>query len=107
MDEFLDNPAYLAGGGGVLALLGGYAAYAVRRKRKVEKFENSIITGGDLKANSVFGNTGGQSVDTGNSSFQSDFSQVSSAPSMPTRSTRLPKPMFTWLTGVTHRPRKF
>jgi len=78
MDEFLDNPAYLAGGAGVLALLGGYAAYAVRRKRKVEKFENSIITGGDLKANSVFGNTGGQSVDTGNSSFQSDFSQVSS-----------------------------
>ena len=76
MDEFLDNPAYLAGGGGVLALLGGYAAYAVRRKRKVDKFENSIITGGDLKANSVFGNTGGQSVDTGNSSFQSDFSQV-------------------------------
>ncbi len=78
MDEFLDNPAYLAAGGGVLALLGGYAAYAVRRKRKVEKFENSIITGGDLKANSVFGNTGGQNVDTGNSSFQSDFSQVSS-----------------------------
>lgn len=76
MDEFLDNPAYLAGGAGVLALLGGYAAYAVRRKRKVDKFENSIITGGDLKANSVFGNTGGQSVDTGNSSFQSDFSQV-------------------------------
>ncbi|MFN0163692.1 MAG: FimV/HubP family polar landmark protein [Burkholderiales bacterium] len=77
MDEFIDNPAYLVGGGGVLALLGGYAAYAVRRKRKVEKFENSIITGGDLKANSVFGNTGGQSVDTGNSSFQSDFSEVS------------------------------
>ena len=76
MDEFLENPLYLAGGGGVLALLGGYAAYAVRRKRKVDKFENSIITGGDLKANSVFGNTGGQSVDTGNSSFQSDFSQV-------------------------------
>jgi pilus assembly protein FimV len=48
----------------------------VRRKRKVESFESSIITGGDLKANSVFGNTGGQSVDTGNSSFQSDFSQV-------------------------------
>jgi pilus assembly protein FimV len=77
MDEFMDNPMYLAGGGGVLALLGGYAVYAVRRKRKVDKFENSIITGGDLKANSVFGNTGGQSVDTGNSSFQSDFSEVS------------------------------
>ena len=75
VDEFLGNPMYLAGGGGVLALLGGYAAFAVRRKRKeaTTGFENSIVTGGDLKANSVFGNTGGQ-VDTGNSSFQSDFS---------------------------------
>ncbi len=76
LDEFTDNPLYLAGGGGVLALLAGYAVYAVRRKRKYEKFENSVITGGDLKANSVFGNTGGQSIDTGNSSFQSDFSQI-------------------------------
>lgn len=76
MDEFLGNPLYLGGAGLVLVLLGGYAAYAVKRKRKVESFESSIITGGDLKANSVFGNTGGQSVDTGNSSFQSDFSQV-------------------------------
>lgn len=81
VDEFLGNPMYLAGGGGVLALLGGYAAYAVRRKRKEANtgFESSIITGGDLKANSVFGNTGGQSVDTGNSSFQSDFSAVGSS----------------------------
>ena len=80
-DEFLDNPLYLAGGGGVLALLGGYAAYAVRRKRKdaATGFQNSIVTGGDLKANSVFGNTGGQSIDTGNSSFQSDFSTSGSA----------------------------
>lgn len=81
VDEFLDNPLYLAGGGGVLALLGGYAAYAVRRKRKdaATGFQNSIVTSGDLKANSVFGNTGGQSIDTGNSSFQSDFSSAGSA----------------------------
>ena len=81
VDEFLGNPLYLAGGGGVLALLGGYAAFAVRRKRKdaATGFENSIVTGGDLKANSVFGNTGGQSIDTGNSSFQSDFSQPGAA----------------------------
>ena len=81
VDEFLGNPMYLAGGGGVLALLGGYAAFAVRRKRKdaATGFENSIVTGGDLKANSVFGNTGGQSIDTGNSSFQGDFSQPGAA----------------------------
>ena len=81
VDEFLGNPLYLAGGGGVLLLLGGYAAYAVRRKRKDANsgFESSIVTGGDLKANSVFGNTGGQSVDTGHSSFQSDFSAVGSS----------------------------
>ena len=76
MDELLGNPLYLGGVGLVIVALGAYAAIAVRRKRKVESFESSIITGGDLKANSVFGNTGGQSVDTGNSSFQSDFSQV-------------------------------
>ena len=76
MDELLGNPLYLGLAGLVIVLLVGYAAFAVRRKRKVDSFESSIITGGDLKANSVFGNTGGQSVDTGNSSFQSDFSQV-------------------------------
>ena len=75
VDEFLGNPLYLGAGGGILALLGGYAAFAVRRKRKeaTTGIGSSIISGGDLKANSVFGNTGGQSVDTGNSSFQSDF----------------------------------
>ncbi len=76
MDELLGNTLYLGLAALVLVLLGAYAVFAVRRKRKVESFESSIITGGDLKANSVFGNTGGQSVDTGNSSFQSDFSQV-------------------------------
>ena len=76
VDEFTENPMYLAVGGGLIAALAGYGIYAVRRKRKYEKFENSVITGGDLKANSVFGSTGGQSIDTGNSSFQSDFSQI-------------------------------
>ncbi len=80
VDEFLGNPVYLGAGGGVLALLGGYAAFAVRRKRKeaTTGIGSSIISGGDLKANSVFGNTGGQSVDTGNSSFQSDFAAAGS-----------------------------
>ena len=61
----------------MVVALGIYGAIAVRRKRKEATTgigNSNIITGGDLKANSVFGNTGGQSIDTGNSSFQSDFS---------------------------------
>ena len=76
LDEFTDNPLYLGLAGALGLGVVGYGIFAVRRKRKYEKFENSVITGGDLKANSVFGNTGGQSIDTGNSSFQSDFSQI-------------------------------
>ena len=82
VDEFLGNPLYLGAAGGVLAALGGYAAFAVRRKRKEATTgigNSNIISGGDLKANSVFGNTGGQSIDTGNSSFQSDFSTPGSS----------------------------
>jgi pilus assembly protein FimV len=47
----------------------------LRRRKGISKFEDSIITGGDLKANSVFANTGGQSVDTGGSSLQSIVSE--------------------------------
>jgi pilus assembly protein FimV len=60
---------------GVLALLaaagGGYYAW---RKRKQEKpFEDSLMNDSSLKTNSLFGSTGGQSVDTNNSIFNSSF----------------------------------
>ena len=64
---------YLAGGGGlILALLvGGY----VWRKKRSAKLENSLLGVTTTDSSSVFGTTGGRSVDTGGSSLQTDFSQ--------------------------------
>lgn len=73
-----ENGLLVVGGGGVLALLLGYLGFsAMRKKRKAAAGGDtpSQITEGDLSANSVFGTTGGQSVDTSNVSLQTDFSQ--------------------------------
>jgi pilus assembly protein FimV len=64
LDDLLENPLALGGLGGVALLGGGYALYAMRKRKKVEKFEDSIIAGDGLTANSLFGSTGGQIVDT-------------------------------------------
>ncbi len=75
--SFIDENAMLVyGGGGILALLLGYLGYSsMRRKRAGDVAPTtSRITEGDLMANSVFGSTGGQAVDTG-ASIQTDFSQ--------------------------------
>jgi pilus assembly protein FimV len=50
--------------GAISALGGGYALYAIRRRRRVERFEDSLIAADALEPNSLFGATGGQSVDT-------------------------------------------
>ena len=77
MEELLGNPLYLAGGGAVAigGLLAALWAVGRRRKKSLASFEDSIMTGGDLKANTVFGNTGGGQIDTGDTSFLTDFSQ--------------------------------
>ena len=73
VEQILDEPLYLAaGGGGVLALLlGGY----LWRKKRSAKLENSLLGATTSDSSSVFGTTGGRSVDTGGSSLQTDFSQ--------------------------------
>jgi pilus assembly protein FimV len=73
LETVLDEPLYLAGGGGlILALLvGGY----VWRKKRSAKLENSLLGVTTTDSSSVFGTTGGRSVDTGGSSLQTDFSQ--------------------------------
>ncbi|MBZ0105186.1 MAG: hypothetical protein K8H84_06105 [Sulfuricella denitrificans] len=78
LDNLMGNPLYLAGAGGALALLGGGALVAINRRRRksLSSFEDSILTGGDLKANTVFGETAGGVVDTGDTSFLTDFSQA-------------------------------
>ena len=70
------EPTILGGAGGLLALLGGGWMYLRnKRKKNLADFEQGIMTSGGLKANTVFGNTSGSSVDTGDTSFLTDFSQ--------------------------------
>ncbi len=72
-----ENPEIVFGGGALLVALAGYLGFsAFRRKRSAGLTEPvSRLTEGDLTANSVFGTTGGQRVDTSSSSIQTDFSQ--------------------------------
>lgn len=61
---------------GLLALLGGGWFYLRKKREKsLADFEQGIMTSGGLKANTVFGNTASSSVDTGDTSFLTDFSQ--------------------------------
>jgi pilus assembly protein FimV len=60
---------------GALAVLAGIAAFVAGRRRKATKFEDSIISGTDIKTNTVFGSTGGGVVNTGENSLASDFSR--------------------------------
>ncbi|MCL4745379.1 MAG: pilus assembly protein FimV, partial [Burkholderiaceae bacterium] len=71
LGDLADNPLVLPGLGAILALGAGYGWYAMRRRRKVEKFEDSLIAGEGFATNSLFGSTGGQSVDTASSVFAS------------------------------------
>ncbi|WP_188569147.1 FimV/HubP family polar landmark protein [Undibacterium terreum] len=77
-DGLMDNPLVLPLAGIVVALLGGYGIFTSRRKKKLQQFEDSILTGSSMKANSMFGSTGGQSVDTNNSVFNSNFAPSAS-----------------------------
>lgn len=76
LEELMGNPAILGGGVLVLGLL-GFIAYRQRQKKKLEGIEAPPTTTANLTANSVFGATGGQSVDTTGSSMATDFSQAS------------------------------
>jgi pilus assembly protein FimV len=76
--SFVDeNPEIVYGGGGLLLLLLGYLGYSITRRKRAASSMGPVsqLTEGDLTANSVFGTTGGQRVDTSNSSIQTDFSQ--------------------------------
>ena len=72
----------MAGGAGILALLGGLGFMLARRKRKQTKgdgtsvIKSSSVMPDDLKPNTVTGNRAGGLVDTGNSSFLTDFDKA-------------------------------
>ena len=74
-----ESPELVYGGGGLAALLLAYAAYAVRRRKQAAagslRAPTSRKADSAFASNSVIGSTGGQSVDTTNSSLHTDFSQ--------------------------------
>jgi len=77
----LGDPAVLAGGGGILALLLAYAGLKARQRRKgaeVEAAEAELAASEEGAAGQgVFSGTGGQSVDTGAMSIMhTDFGQT-------------------------------
>lgn len=85
---FLEEPSLVAGlaenldvktlslGAVALALMGGgWLFLRNKRKKNLASFEEGIMTSGGLKANTVFGNTAGGTVDTGDTSFLTDFGQ--------------------------------
>lgn len=74
LDDLLQNPMMLAGGGGALALLvGGWLLLRRQRRRNLDSFEKGILTSSGLKTDTVFGTTGGAAVDTGDTTFMTDF----------------------------------
>ena len=78
LDFIMDNLP-LVGGGAAVLLLGGLLA-AQRRKKKVVKtvVEPSVVGVPTEPAHSLFAETGGQSIDTSNSVFNSSFAPSAS-----------------------------
>jgi pilus assembly protein FimV len=80
MDQLLDNPAIVAGGVGAIGLAGlGAFMFVRRRRQKSEAGPTSSMTSAfpsDLKPSTVTGKAGGGLVDTGNSSFLTDFDKT-------------------------------
>jgi Tfp pilus assembly protein FimV len=63
----------LGGGAALLAVIGGWLFMRNRRSKGLDSFEQGILTSGGLKANAVFGNTTSGAVDSGDTSFLTDF----------------------------------
>lgn len=71
------DPVTLYGGGAALLALLGFGAFRLTQRRKSEApmSEPTPSMTPSTGSNSVFGRTGGQSIDTSGSSIQTDFSQ--------------------------------
>ncbi|MCB1916076.1 MAG: LysM peptidoglycan-binding domain-containing protein [Rhodocyclaceae bacterium] len=77
IDELMANPLLLAAGGGVVALLLALGLMRSRKKRDDADAQAAMNAPSELSmgGSSIFGTSGGQSVDTGSSVIQTDFSQ--------------------------------
>jgi len=79
MDDLADNWMYIAGGGLLLVGLVGGFLFVRRRKAGAEAGPSSAMTSAfpsDLKPEEGTGKAGGGLVDTGNSSFLTDFDKT-------------------------------
>lgn len=80
--SFLEDYGLIIGGGAAALIgVGGLFAFMSRRKKKSQAGNTSMsrtssIMPSDLKPNTVTGNKGGGLVDTGNSSFLTDFDKT-------------------------------
>jgi len=80
LDELLQDPLKLGAAGGVLILLlGGWLLLRRQRRKNLDSFEKGILTSSGLKTDTVFGTTAGAAVDTGETSFMSDFAHRNAA----------------------------
>lgn len=76
IDDLRSNTPLLAAGGAAILLGGGVLAMLVMRRKKTNRgLGDSIMTGTDIKTNTVFGNTGGGVVNTGDNSLTTGFSR--------------------------------
>jgi pilus assembly protein FimV len=78
-DPLLANPLYWAGGAAIVGLGGllwWMMAGGARRRKSPVTLDDSIMSGGDVRPNTVIGAASGGSVNTGDTSFLTDFSQA-------------------------------
>jgi pilus assembly protein FimV len=79
MDDLLDNLWLPAGAGGLLAILGGFAFWRVRQRKKNASQMDSSFLESRLQPDSFFGASGGQRVDTNSEGNSAGSSMVYSA----------------------------
>lgn len=79
LDELLSDPLVPAAGGGLLVLLGGFAFWRQRQRKKNAAQVDSSFLESRLQPDSFFGASGGQRIDTANEGPVSNSSMVYSA----------------------------
>lgn len=80
LDRLIQDPMMMgAAGGALLLLVGGWLLLRRQRRKNLDSFEKGILTSSGLKSDTVFGTTAGAAVDTGETSFMSDFSHRNGA----------------------------
>ncbi len=79
IDELLEHPWLPFGAGGLIALLGGFAFWRARQRKKNQSHMDSSFLESRLQPDSFFGASGGQRVDTNNENAATGSSMVYSA----------------------------